>query len=91
MGVYTHIGLHDQQMAIELLPSPPELRPSGKTPPSTAQAGGNGAQTNPANDQILDNRQLDALWAQLPEHVKSRLLATAKAGPASDQVAGQGG
>ena len=25
MGIYTHIGLHDQSSAIELLPAPPEL------------------------------------------------------------------
>jgi hypothetical protein len=91
MGVYTHIGLNDQKTAIELLPSPPELRPSGKTSPANGRAGGNGDQTNPANGQPLDNRQLDALWAQLPEQVKARLLAMAKAGPASDPAAGQGG
>ena len=27
MGTYTHIGLHDQSTAIEMLPSPPPLKP----------------------------------------------------------------
>jgi integrase/recombinase XerD len=91
MGVYTHIGLHDQKTAIELLPSPPALRSLSKTPPSNEQAGGDMPETNLDNPQVLDSRQLDALWARLPEHVKAGLLAIAKAGPASDLAAGQGG
>lgn len=79
MGVYTHIGLNDQKTAIELLPPPPELRPSKKTRPSDGQAGGNGA--DPANGQVLDKQQLDALWAQLPEQVKAALLANVQVDP----------
>jgi len=79
MGVYTHIGLNDQKTAIELLPPPPVLRPSKKAPPSNGQAGGNGA--DPANGQVLHKQQLDALWAQLPEQVKTALLASVQVNP----------
>jgi len=88
MGVYTHLGLHDQTAAIESLPPPPELRPSGKSN-GNGQAGGNGATPKGANGQGHDKAPLDALWAQLPEDVKARLLA--RAGPGSDPTAGQSG
>jgi hypothetical protein len=29
MGIYTHIGLHDQTRAIESLPAPPETKEGG--------------------------------------------------------------
>jgi hypothetical protein len=41
MDVYTHIGLHDQRTAIELLPAPPEIRPL-----ANGRAGGSGAKPN---------------------------------------------
>jgi hypothetical protein len=77
MDVYTHIGLHDQRTAIELLPAPLELRPSAKGPQANGQAGGNGAKPN---GQADGKGKLDALWAQLPERVKAELLAMVKAG-----------
>jgi integrase len=91
MGVYTHIGLHDQTTAIESLPAPSELRPSAKVPQANAQAGGNGAEPKGANGQANGTGQLDALWAQLPEHVKAGLLAMVKARPGSDLTAGPNG
>jgi len=74
MGVYTHINLNDQSSAIELLPAPPELRPSTKAPGATV------AGPAAANGHTDDKGQLDALWAKLPEHVKADLLAQIKAG-----------
>jgi len=74
MGVYTHINLNDQSSAIELLPAPPELRPSTKAPGATV-AGPAGAVGH-----TDDKGDRDALWAKLPEHVKADLLAQIKAG-----------
>ncbi len=71
---YTHINLNNQSSAIELLPAPPELRPSTKAP------GANVAGPASADGQAGDTGRLDALWAKLPEHVKAGLLATVKAG-----------
>ena len=85
MGVYTHIGLHDQRTAIELLP-PPELRP--------AAANGNGASLAKASngkarrqeavsgqpaEPIAQIEQLDAVWGTLPDNVKSGILALVNA------------
>jgi len=89
MGVYTHIGLHDQKTAIELLPPPPELQPSGKTSPTNGPAGGNGDEKHRGNEQVRDKRQLDAQWEQLPQHIKAALLAMVQAGPTSDRASGQ--
>ena len=89
MGVYTHIGLHDQTTAIELLPAPPELRPSARAPQGNMQVCDNGTEPKEPNGHTTGKVPLDALWAQLPEQVKTRLLATLKAGPSSDLMASQ--
>jgi hypothetical protein len=83
--VYTRIGLHDQRTAIELLPAPPELRPLAKV------NGHGGVDLKKPNGHANGKGQLDALWAQLPEHVKAELFTMVKAGAGSDLVAGQSG
>ncbi len=40
MGTYTHIGLHDQSTAIEMLPSPPPLKPRDDNEAATLRATG---------------------------------------------------
>jgi site-specific recombinase XerD len=88
MGVYTHIGLHDQSTAIELLPAPPDLsairRPITANGNGAAKAGSsNGkprrqeaASGQPA-ETIAEIGQLEAVWGGLPDDVKSGILALA--------------
>ena len=80
MGVYTHIGLHDQSTAIELLPAPPELI-AGKV--VTAQGNGNG-KVKSSNGEFANGRhstlaadvgQPDSLWLTLPDNIKVGILA----------------
>ena len=90
MGVYTHIGLHDQTTAIERLPAPPRLE-NGQATVTLASANGD-ANKNPPNDTAprpevvagqpsahVDVGQLDAVWATLPDNIKSSLLALVNA------------
>ena len=70
-----HIGLRDQRTAIELLLTPPEIRPLAK---ADRRAGG--FDLKKPNGHANGNRQFDTLWAQLPEHVKAKLLAMVKVG-----------
>ncbi len=70
MGVYTHIGLHDQSAAIEMLPAPPEIKKSKKS-----SANGNG-KVNGTSPAVPD---LGAAWATLPEKVKAEIVAMVNA------------
>ena len=64
MGVYTHIGLHDQSAAIELLPAPPEVKKSKK--------GLTNGKVNGSPPVVPD---LGAAWATLSEKVKAEIVA----------------
>ena len=64
MGVYTHIGLHDQSAAIEMLPAPPEIRKTRK--------GSSNGKLNGSSPAVPD---LGAAWAKLPEKVKAEIVA----------------
>ena len=64
MGVYTHIGLHDQSAAIELLPAPPEIKKSRK--------GSANGKVNGSSSAVPD---LGAAWAKLPEKVRAEIVA----------------
>lgn len=85
MGVYTHIGLHDQTTAIERLPAPPGLENGQATPGSANGAADknspNGTAPRPEvipgqlSTPIKEIGQLDAAWATLPDNIKSSLLA----------------
>lgn len=90
MGVYTHIGLHDQSSAIELLPAPPELaasqRPASPNGNSTAKPrSSNGkprrqeAVSGQHSSPITEPGQLDSVWGTLPDNVKSGILALVNA------------
>jgi integrase/recombinase XerD len=63
MGTYTHINLHEQSSAIELLPAPPVVNGNGKAKP--AKAADNGLS------------KLDAIWDKLPADVKAQILSLA--------------
>jgi integrase/recombinase XerD len=64
MGIYTHIGLHDQSSAIELLPAPPELI-AGKVVAEQGNGMVNSSNVEPANGRhatlAADVGQLDSL------------------------------
>ena len=64
MGVYTHISLHDQSAAIELLPAPPEIK--------KAKKGAANGKVNGTSPAVPD---LGAAWAKLPEKVKAEIVA----------------
>ena len=64
MGVYTHINLHDQSVAIELLPAPPEIK-------KTKKGSANG-RVNGSSPAVPD---LGAAWGKLPEKVKAEIVA----------------
>jgi len=84
MGVYTHIGLHDQSSAIELLPAPPQVD-ADKLPTADGNSSIRGkrslnvASTSHGNIRHLmpvsDPSQLDSLWPTLPEDTKAGILA----------------
>ncbi len=91
MGVYTHIGLHDQTMAIERLPSPPGLE-NGQATGTPASANGAADRNSPNGlaprpevaagqppSPIKEVDQLDAVWATLPDNIKSSLLTLVNA------------
>jgi hypothetical protein len=91
MGVYTHIGLHDQTTAIERLPSPPELaarEPCATSPAANGKVAAlaktklsNGELAVPRNgsDQhsalVAEVGPLDTLWRTLPDDVKAGIFA----------------
>ena len=79
MGVYTHIGLHDQSAAIELLPAPPEIKKSRK--------GSSNGKVNGSSPAVPD---LGAAWAKLPEKVKAEIVAMVNAA-AKEARLGTGG
>ncbi len=64
MGTYTHINLHEQSSAIELLPAPPVVNGNGKVTATKAVPG---------------IGQLDAIWGKLSDDVKARILDLARA------------
>jgi hypothetical protein len=66
MGTYTHINLADQSSEIELLPAPPTVKTNGK--PKVAKA------------KETELRRLDAVWGELPEDIKGRILELAGGG-----------
>ena len=68
MGVYTHIGLHDQSAAIEMLPAPPEIKKSRK-----------GSANGKVNGPVPDLGQLGEAWVKLPEKVKAEIVAMVNA------------
>jgi hypothetical protein len=83
MGVYTHIGLHDQSAAIELLPAPPEIGMAGN-----GSSKGNGkakfakvvnGSRNGSSPAAPDLGQLGAVWSKLPENVKTEIVAMVNA------------
>ena len=83
---YTHIGLDDQRTAIELLPAPPALRPvpangNGALPgkPSNGKVRRQEAVSGQPAGPIAEIGQLDAVWATLPDNVKSGILALVNA------------
>ena len=81
MGVYTHIGLHDQSSAIESLPAPPGGTPSGHgkaKQPASANGKADGSQS-PAPGDATGLGQLDAVWGTLPENIKAGILALVNA------------
>jgi hypothetical protein len=67
MGVYTHINLHDQFSAIESLPATPTVGINGNDKAKAAKAAG------------ADQGQLDAMWGNLSEDIKARILTLAGA------------
>ena len=73
MGVYTHIGLHDQSAAIELLPAPPEIGTAKK-----GSSNGNG-KVNGSSPAVPDLGQLGLVWGKLPEKVKAEIVAVVNA------------
>ncbi len=90
MGVYTHIGLHDQSSAIELLPAPPEMAAAQRP----VSPNGNGAAKATSSDgkphrqeavsrqpaePIAEIGQLDAVWSTLPDNVKSGIMSLVNA------------
>jgi len=60
MGVYTHTNLDEQSLAIESLPAPPSEKFNGKKKVVKTMVAGLG--------------QLDAMWGDLPEDIKARIL-----------------
>jgi hypothetical protein len=68
MGVYTHIGLHDQSAAIELLPAPPEIKKTKK--------GSSNGKANGSSSAVPD---LGAAWAKLSDKVKAEIVAMVNA------------
>jgi hypothetical protein len=54
-------NLHDQSSAIESLPAP-----------SAVKINGNGKAK--ATGAVVDFSKLDAIWANLPENIKARIL-----------------
>jgi integrase len=76
MGVYTHIGLHDQLAAIELLPAPPEIK-------KTRNGSANG-KVNGSSPTVPD---LGAAWAKLSENVKTEIVAMVNAAAKEGSVA----
>jgi hypothetical protein len=98
MGVYTHIGLHDQTTAIERLPAPPELtaQPFGKPiaadvvdAASAKKKSSNGHDSHTAKVQLSsDLSQLDSVWNTLPDNIKAGILALANVAivPQQDSV-----
>ena len=53
LGVYTHVGLHDQTAAIESLPAPPSVGNSGKQPTALRATGTDGIGEAPETDKEL--------------------------------------
>jgi integrase len=76
MGVYTHINLHDQSAAIELLPAPPEIKKSRK-----------GSANGKANGSSPAVPDLGTAWAKLPEQVKAEIVAMVNAAGKEGSVA----
>jgi hypothetical protein len=64
MGIYTHINLDDQSSAIESSPAPPGVKINGN---GKAKAKGS------------ELGQLNAMWGNLSEDVKARVLALVNA------------
>jgi hypothetical protein len=86
MGVYTHIGLHDQSSAIELLPAPPELTagqrpafPNGNGTAKPRSSNGKSRRQEAVSGQpakpIAEIGRLNSIWGTLPDSVKSGILA----------------
>jgi hypothetical protein len=65
MGVYTHINLHDQSSAIESLPAPPSVKINGKD------------KSKQSKGAVAELGQLGAMWGNLSEDFKGRILALA--------------
>jgi integrase len=75
MGVYTHIGLHDQTSAIELLPAPPTIAiPNQNTDIPVPNRNEKGSRPTLLSE-ISDLRQLDSIWATLPDNIKADILS----------------
>jgi hypothetical protein len=65
MGIYTHINLHNQSSAIESLPAPPAVNGKGK---------------EAVTKTVPSIEQLDAIWNNLPDDAKARIMDLAIAG-----------
>jgi hypothetical protein len=88
MGVYTHIGLHDQTSAIESLPAPPELSATPRPAANGNGAAQVGGSTQKAASAVAEIGQLEAVWGALPDDIKSGILALASGAVVPQQGCG---
>ena len=72
MGIYTHIGLHDQTTAIERLPAPPSGNLLGNNGITIKKVNGSKPKfTSP----ISDLGQLDSVWGRMPGDIKTQIFS----------------